>query len=231
MKTQRVLTALTLVISLWAVAGCGGDSSTATTSSASTAPAADATTPDLGGPAGGPGGMSQPPMMAQTSGAKQMMAGGNGGGVKPAGKLLTSWDGAPKSYVGAPTDAGGAGVMAGPGGKPKPIVEGIAAAKARKDPFESLFKPTTLLSPSLFAVTHRTAPDLILTPSTPAPTGDPSFDLPPLPFEPRRIAGVMYNGAIAAILEVGTPPNSITTIVLPGTEVRPSPGVMNGVTL
>ncbi|WP_394795412.1 hypothetical protein [Armatimonas sp.] len=190
-------------------------------------PEDNSASPTMGAPGMGAPGMGAPGMGAPGMGAPGAVAMGGG---KP-GARQTSFDGAPAAMKMAFGAAGAnpmggqipMGGMGGPGGaggsKPSPIRDGIAALASRKDPFESVIKPVVQITPAWdYVMEHRTAP--IWTPKDLPPPGavNPD-DLPPLPPVPRRVAGVFYNGGIAAIIESGVPPDSDVTIVQPGAEV------------
>jgi hypothetical protein len=229
MKIATFALTLTVLGSI-ALVGCG-DSSSSDPPAGGVAPG--------GTTAEGAGGASMPPMGAPTGGGMVPMGGGNktssgaGKGGRPS-----SFDGAPdsirKQWGG---DAGGQmtppmGGMPGMGGtgeggdKPSPINPGMLAAAARKDPFESIFKPVVQITPAWdYVINHRTEAPPKYTPPD-VKTGDPDIDLPPLPPVPRRVAGVFYNGGITAILESGDPPTSDIDIVQPGAEISSMiPGV------
>lgn len=175
---------------------------------------------------------ASPPMGAPGMGAPNMpapVAVAMGGG-KP-GARQTSFDGAPEAMkktfaAGGGNPMGGQSPMGGMGGgsvasgsKPSPIRDGITALASRKDPFESVIKPVVQITPAWdYVMMHRTAP-ILVPKDLPVPRAVNPDDLPPLPPVPRRVAGVFYNGGIAAIIESGVPPDSDVTIVQPGAEV------------
>lgn len=225
---------IALVALSFSVVGCGDSSDSG--SSTSAPPAGETAGAQPAGIA--PGMTPGSPTGAVMPGAPPVSVASGGPGAKG---LPSSWDGAPPGFPGlggGGASGGGFNPMGGPGGmgggaagggaagaKPKRITEGVKAKPVRKDPFESTFKVQTLLYPTGFVIASRTAPFPQYSPP-PKTTGDPLIDLGPLPFEPRRVAGVMYNGAITAILEVGTPPASRTSVVQPGAEVISSiPGM------
>jgi hypothetical protein len=204
--------------------GCSSSDGTATDTAppAPTTPAGEGGSP-MAAPMGGPG-------VAPIPGNTPGLAGGQ------KGSLPTSFDTAPEAVKKLFAASGGMGMngmnMGNMGGgqgtsgpKPTPIVEGKRIAY-RKDPFESLVKPVVQITPAWdYVISHRTeAP--YLPPPPPQKPLDPEIDLPPLPPIPRRVAGVFYNGGIAAIIESGTPPDSVISIVQPGAEVESQiPGV------
>jgi hypothetical protein len=58
------------------------------------------------------------------------------------------------------------------------------------------------------------------TPPKPKPNPDPNIEFGPLPFVPRRVAGILYNGSVSAILETGNPgPGADVEVVQPGSKV------------
>ena len=144
-------------------------------------------------------------------------------GVKQAAKpLKTSFDGSPEEAAnsgGQVAQAPGADPMAagGAAAKPKPI--GVASLKGvRADPFVSFYQFIIEKPPAYsLAVPERLAPPARPV-EVPAGTTRPE-DLLPLPQVARRVAGVLYNGAITAILETGEPPNSETAVISPGAKV------------
>ena len=214
--------ALTLtVLGALSITGCSSSSETPPPVDNS-APAAG--TPAMGAPGTGMTGMPAPGMWL-APGAVAM------GGGKP-GARQTSFDGAPEAMkktfgaAGANPMGGGQSPMGGMGGaggaggsKPSPIRDGVIPVASRKDPFESVNKPVVQITPAWdYVMGHRTAP--AWTPKNlPIPGAVNPDDLPPLPPVPRRVAGVFYNGGIAAIIESGVPPDSDVTIVQPGAEV------------
>jgi hypothetical protein len=172
---------------------------------------------------GGPGGPGQ-------GGGEPGAPGGGAPAPKPSAsvKLPTSFDNVPPILGGAGAAGGGApagapaGGAAGAGGgaKPKPIQPGKVAENYRPDPFVSriVFAPT--IPPAYtYAVPFRLArpytPPVVKSRDLP-----PDLQFGPLPQIPRRVAGVLYNGSVSAILETGTPgPSSAVSIVTPGQTV------------
>jgi hypothetical protein len=144
--------------------------------------------------------------------------------VKAPLKVKTSFDDAPEGMPGAPPSTGvSAPDAAGGAAKPPPIRIGMAS-KFRTDPFVSFFQLVitdppayTLAAPVRLAAFPKEAP----------PPSDGSIEnMLPLPPVPRRVAGVLYNGAITAILETGEAPSSDTRIIAPGARVPSGvPGV------
>lgn len=193
-----------------------------------------------GPPPGVPGGPGAPGQPAGAPGGAPPA----GGATKP--KPRSSFDGVPAILGGSGGGAGGAaagapdpgmpGAMpgapgaapAGPSGpKPPPIVEGRPAPDPDRDPFVSkyIFPPQRPPAYS-FALPIRLAPPY--QPEEPKTRDiDPELRLGPLPYVQRRVAGVLYNGGISAILETGTPGmNSIVEIVTPGAQVASGiPGI------
>ncbi len=125
---------------------------------------------------------------------------------------------------GAP-GGGGGGAASGP--KPPPVREGRTAADARRDPFVSRYQFRPPQIPAFaYALPLRLAPPYV--PKEPEPASiDPELRLGPLPYVQRRVAGVLYNGGISAILETGTPGlTSRVDIVTPGAQVASGiPGI------
>jgi hypothetical protein len=202
------------------LAGCGGEEA-ATTATPTPAPAAQV--PSAGGVA----------TPAQATGMQ--VPGGNAqGGIKPAGggsgkPGANSWITAAANVkvdeslvaagAAAATAAGGQGGAAGASGKPPEVKDGQVAAGFRKDPFESFLKVVVPEIPAYtLALPRRLAAPYI--PPAPKETDDPLKTKGPLPPLPRRIAGVMYNGAITAILETGDPSGDVMhQVIRPGTKV------------
>jgi len=206
------------------LAGCGGEEAATT---AAPAPAPAAQVPSAGGGT----------TPTQATGTR--VPGGNAqAGVKPAGggagkPAANSWVTAAanvkvdESLVAAGTAAvaaaaGQAGGQAGAGatgGKPPEVKDGQVAAGFRKDPFESFLKVVVPEIPAYtLALPRRFAAPYV--PPAPKETDDPLKTKGPLPPLPRRIAGVMYNGAITAILETGDPSGDVMhQVIRPGTKV------------
>jgi len=202
------------------LAGCGGEDAATT---ATSAPAPSAQVP-------GDGGGATP---AQAPGMQ--VPGGNAqGGVRPAGggagkPAANSWITAASSVkvdeslvaagAAAMNAAGGAQGGAATGGKPPEVKDGQVAAGFRKDPFESFIKVVVPEIPAYtLALPRRLAAPYV--PPAPAESDDPLKTKGPLPPLPRRIAGVMYNGAITAILETGDPSGEVMhQVIRPGTKV------------
>ena len=141
-----------------------------------------------------------------------------------------SWASAPAAFPGgggtgaaaapnAPGAPGGVAPAAGgaPGKLPKPIRYGSAALGYRGDPFLSTIKFVVDLPPAYqFVAPIRLA-------SQPKPEVPsvielkPEERLGPLPLVPRRVAGILYDGSVSAILETGTPgDNADVRVVEPG---------------
>lgn len=157
--------------------------------------------------------------------------GASAAGTSAAGvprKVVTSFDDAPGRLAGAAgapspgapagaADAGVAGI-----GKPKGVVEGRRAAAARPDPFVSKWIPRVRFTPppaSLFVLPIR----LAAAPKPPVRIRDESgrtIALTPLPYVPRRVAGILTNGSVSAILETGNPGlDADVRVVTPGERV------------
>ena len=159
-------------------------------------------------------------------------------------KVATSFDGAPPGFpfVGAPA---GGGLTPPPGQTPPigaggvtdtataklalaPIKPNVKAPKFRGDPFVSYRNPAVARTAAYeFIVPIRVASRA--QPKVKPPTGNPEVDFGPLPYVPRRVAGVLYNGEVSAILETGTPgQDSTVEIIQPGTSVSSGiPGFPN----
>jgi hypothetical protein len=152
--------------------------------------------------------------------------------VAPAGKgaptakppvVRSSFDGAPEGMPGvqagaapaAPDPMNPAG-SAGSTAKPAPIRVGMVS-KFRSDPFVSFYR---LIVTEPDAYTLAAPMRLAAFPKDDGPVAVTRVeDMLPLPPVPRRVAGVLYNGAITAILETGESPSSDTRIIAPGAKV------------
>lgn len=121
------------------------------------------------------------------------------------------------SLVGAAVAAVGG---AAGGVKPSETKQGQVAAGFRADPFESFLK---LIVPEIpaytLAIPKRLASPYI--PPAPKESDDPLKTKGPIIPLPRRVAGVMYSGAITAILETGDPSGQSVehTVIRPGSRV------------
>jgi hypothetical protein len=123
-------------------------------------------------------------------------------------------------FPGAPT-TGATTPGAGPDfSKLKPYVSrGRTASGARPDPFVSYRLPKYERIPAYaFLAPIRIA--ALPEPPKPPKSEDPELEFGPLPFVPRRVAGILYNGEVSAILEIGQPgPSAEVFIVQPGSKV------------
>jgi hypothetical protein len=189
-----------------------------------------ALTPPGGPPMGGPGapvtGQQAPPPPAEKmpnsfSGAPPTYGGGGGGGA--ANPMGMGGDMGMGGFGGQPTTTTGSSADFS---KLKPIQRGKVAAGYRKDPFDSRRIPKyedppvySFLAPIRMA--SRPVPPL------PPPSDNPDIRFGPLPPVPRRVAGILYNGSVSAILETGTPgAGAIVDVVSPGSTVPSGiPGV------
>lgn len=155
----------------------------------------------------------------------------------------TSFKGVPDSYPktgGNAVNFGGGASPFGGGGvtqggtttapdftKLKPYINrGRTASGSRPDPFVSYRLPKYEKPPAYaFLAPIRIAkyPE----PPKPPTNPDPDLEFGPLPFVPRRVAGILYNGEVSAILEIGPPGTSAEVfIVQPGSKVPSSiPGI------
>jgi len=207
------------------LAGCGGEEA------ATPAPVS----PVAGGRAAG----VDADITSPTPSAGAVVPGGNAqGGIKPTGGgtgkgASNSWTTAAstvkvdESLVAAGAaamnaaggQAGGQTGAAVGGGKPPEVKDGQVASGFRKDPFESFIKVVVPEIPAYtLALPRRLAAPYV--PPAPKETDDPLKTKGPLPPLPRRIAGVMYNGAITAILETGDPSGDVMhQVIRPGTKV------------
>jgi hypothetical protein len=205
------------------LAGCGGDESASTTTATTPTTAPAAQVPAAGGGTAPPQAAGVPVPGANAAGGVKPAGGGTG---KPA---QNSWITAASSVKvdeslvaagAAAVNAAGAGQGgAATGGKPPEVKDGQVAAGFRKDPFESFIKVVVPEIPAYtLALPRRLAAPYV--PPAPKETDDPLKTKGPLPPLPRRIAGVMYNGAITAILETGDPSGDVMhQVIRPGTKV------------
>ncbi len=147
-------------------------------------------------------------------------AGGGMAVAKAPPKVQSSFDAAPEGMPGVVAGGGAApnpmDAAAGGAAKPAPIRVG-AVSKFRGDPFVSFYRlivtepdAYTLAAPMRLAAFPKDVP-------IDGPGG--VENMLPLPPVPRRVAGVLYNGAITAILETGESPSSDTRIIAPGAKV------------
>jgi hypothetical protein len=184
------------------VAGIDADMASSTTSAGMSVPGGTAQNGMK--PAGGGTGKSSPNswVMAASS-------------VKIDDSLVAAGTAAVAAAAGAAGQAGGGAA----GGKPPEVKDGQIAAGFRKDPFESFLKVVVPEIPAYtLALPRRLAAPYV--PPAPKETDDPLKTKGPLPPLPRRIAGVMYNGAITAILETGDPSGDVMhQVIRPGTKV------------
>ena len=205
------------------LAGCGGEEAAAPAPAPTTQVAGDA------------GGDMDANISSPTAAAGMQVPGGNAQrGTNPAGAgagkaSQNSWVTAASTVkvdetlvaagVAAMSAAGGQGAGAAGGGKPPEVKDGQVASGFRKDPFESFLKVVVPEIPAYtLALPRRLAAPYV--PPAPKETDDPLKTKGPLPPLPRRIAGVMYNGAITAILETGDPSGDVMhQVIRPGTKV------------
>ena len=187
------------------------------------APAAGVTAPGPQGAPGNPGAPGGTPGTPGTPG-QQVNSAAQANGV--AGKkplLLTdSWAGQPGGT--GPVQQGQAPAAGGGGtglDKLAPIRRGAKADAFRADPFLSFRIPKYVDPPAYaFAVPLRLA-------SQPKPVqppvrgGTPDELLGPLPSVDRRVAGILHDGSVSALLETGPPggAGTATQIIAPGSLV------------
>lgn len=97
------------------------------------------------------------------------------------------------------------------------------APGARSDPFVShRFTGIQKLPAHLYIAPIRLASRPV--PPPPPVNPDPELQFGPLPFVPRRVAGVLYNGSVSAILEIGSPGSGAEVFI-----VRPGDRVPSGI--
>jgi len=203
----------------------------------------DAEDPSLGAgaPVGGAGGFP--------GGAPGALPGGAGAGTKNVDINRTSFRGVPPNYgAGGGTAPGGfGGLPAGygppggfgggapaattPGGGSTPATEpdfnpfkpyiarGKTAPGYRADPFKS-YRIPEYQKPSAYNFLAPIRMAKRPEPPKPEPNPDPELQYGPLPFVPRRVAGILFNGEVSAILEIGNPgAGAVVFIVSPGSRV------------
>lgn len=106
------------------------------------------------------------------------------------------------------------------GDKPAPIVAGHLAPSFRGDPFVSFLRSFVMKPPAYsFIAPIRMAARP--TPPPPAPVRDPDLRFGPLPVVERRVAGILFDGSVSAILETGAPGAAGTDVrvIQPGATV------------
>jgi hypothetical protein len=168
------------------------------------------------------------------------------GPTGPARQTTTSFADAPAGYGGGATGAIGGGglppgapVGAAPGGGaagaaggaagslPAPINRGVRPQR-RSDPFVS-FRILRPFTPPAFTLTVPFRLASYPRPVVPKTTTlEPELLFGPLPPVERRVAGVLHNGSVSAILETGTPGGAGTDVrvIQPGQTVPSGiPGV------
>lgn len=207
MKPSILLLSSTLLLS-GALIGCG-DSSTTTTTDSATAPAGQTAPPQGGGMMPGMTAPGSAPSRGQQRPGGQMAA-----GTPAAGAVENSWDVVRKKTKFSLVAASGQSAV-------KPVKDGaLPAGGLRPDPFESMIKLVvpeipafTLVLPRRLASQYRPVPPEIK-------DQDPNLYRGPLPPVARRVAGVMYNGAITAILETGEASGAVRhDVIRPGSIV------------
>lgn len=225
-----------LALSIGLLTGCQGGDDSSGGSLPPPVPGAGAADPDAPPATGGPIGSGVPGVPGVPGQTPQMPVAPAGGTKVAQGKSGTSFDNPPPGMPGITNPGNGGGAPLNPTGmdmsggmpttgaagggagvaKPAPIKPG-QESKYRRDPFVSFVrfiieKPPayTLAVPERLAALPKEPP--------PPPVTSPN-EMLPLPPVPRRVAGVLYNGAITAILETGNPPASETRIIAPGAKV------------
>jgi len=129
--------------------------------------------------------------------------------------------GAAQQGMGQAGMGAGAGAAGGAtAGKPLGVRSGAVAAKFRQDPFESFVKFVVPEVPAFSLALPRRLAAPYVPPPPPVDEGDPNLIKGPLPPLPRRVAGVMYNGAITAILETGDANGAVQhDVIRPGSVI------------
>jgi hypothetical protein len=164
-----------------------------------------------GGAVSGGGGMGLGSMPgAMPSGGPASMP---GSASMPGGMV----DGMPGGPMGGGSRAGG-GATGAP--KPLPILNGRVAQGARQDPFLS-FAHLIVMKPPAYSFIAPIRLASRPTPPPPPPVTDPDLRFGPLPAVERRVAGVLFDGSVSAILETGTPGGAGTDVrvIQPGATV------------
>lgn len=180
-----------------------------------------------GGPAAGPAGPTQAEKDALKGTSFNRMpdayaastGGGAGGGGFGGGGFGGGGYGPPGGGF------GGGGAATTPGTTTdwtklkKHIARGRTAPAARTDPFVSYRFPGVQKLPAyLYIAPIRMAARPV--PPPPPVNPDPDLQYGPLPVVPRRVAGILYNGSVSAILEIGAPgAGAEVYIVRPGDKV------------
>lgn len=234
LKDKRVLLGLAAVVLLglggtaavMMSSGSGGGEEETASAPAPPPPAV----PAAGGPAtpaGAPSTPSAAPRATQTAQAPvakfdtrtsfddaPSFYGGGGGAAGPAGAAPAAPTGAPA----APAAGGGDAVN-----KQKepldPIRPGVPASRYRSDPFVSRLIPRYERPAAFNFITPIRVASI---PPPPVPPVDPDPDIQFGPLQPvqRRVAGILYNGNVSAILETGQPgPTAQVDVVQPGQTV------------
>ena len=104
--------------------------------------------------------------------------------------------------------------------RPPEVINGQVARRYRTDPFDSLVKIVVASEIPAYVLALPTRLAAPYVPPVPKDAGDPLKTKGPLPRLQRRVAGVMFNGGIAAILETGDPTGDVRhDVILPGNKV------------
>lgn len=181
-----------------------------------------AATPAPGATTGGAAGRAvpnsfsgAPPGYRAAVGTGGAAGGGFAGGGPPGFPGGGIPGGIPGGFGGSAVAPGGTGASAA--AKPSPILVGRKAVAARPDPFRSFVE--TLFRPPAYSVAVPLRLAAYPRPQVVA-SRPPEESLGPIPFYPRRMAGVLYNGSVSAILEQGQPGANVElTVVQPGSRV------------
>lgn len=201
--------------------GAGGDEGVDDTASAVPAPTAPVGAANPAAPDGGPASPAAPGVP---------LGGAAAAATGPAPSRATSFDNLPPGLGGAagtpgapPPPAGGTATATA---KPAPIREGQRAPGFRLDPFVSFFRET-YTRPRAYTIAPAVRLASYPKPPVPASPTDAEQIYGPLPYVQRRVAGVLYNGSVSAILETGPPgPDTDVRVIQPGALVPSGvPGV------
>ncbi len=195
--------------------GTGGTAGAGTGTAASGTPAA-------GGKALPNSFTGAPPGLQRGAGAAAAASTGfDGGGGYPGGD--GGLGGYPGGDGGFPESGGfgGGAAAAAPttaANKPAGVRPGMRAVAARTDPFVSFFRRVVPQGPPAYAFAVPLRLASVPRPRV-TPREAPEVTLGPLPPVQRRVAGILYNGAVSAILETGVPGERPAQVVQPGSLV------------
>lgn len=250
LKDKRVLLGGGVILLLAAggtifalMGGGGGDDGTGEVTDVTAPPVVQApATPPLGGAPANPGAPGNPGAPARRP--AQNAAPSAVTALRQ--DTRTSFDDAPPGYGGGGAAPGTGGNMPGqppapaPGGgaagqgaqvnKVKepldPIKPGVQVAGFRVDPFVS-YRIPAYVRPAATNFIYPARLASISAPPLPPVDENPDIRFGPLPVVPRRVAGILYNGVVSAILETGEPGANADVQVVQAGQAVPSgiPGI------